>query len=177
MEIKRNGIKILVVDDSKVVVYGFRRELEKAGFAVTAAVGGGEALEIIKSERFHIVFTDLVMPEINGVIVCREVKKSSPETEVVLISGYPADVLEHLRDFLQAGGRDEILRKPLFDDELTKTAEKIVDEIAGRDGLLLPEDEEGKEKASSKSVGFLQRFLWFLNPAGYRHVFYCRGVR
>lgn len=178
METRRSSIKILVVDDSRVVVNGFRRELEKSGFSVKAAVGGGEALELIRSEKFHIVFTDLVMPDINGVAVCREVKKISPETEVVLISGYPADVLMHLRDFLHAGGRDEILRKPLFDNELTKGAEKIINEIGEREGFLLPEDEEGREKAPSKSValsGFLKGWVRLLNPAGYRNVFHCGG--
>lgn len=121
--------KILIVDDEKIVLRAYVRELEKAGYEVFRAMTGQEAIEIAQKEKPDIVFTDLVMPEMNGVEVCKKIKEINPGIEVVLISGYPEEISKYGEDFWDAGGRDEILRKPLGPDELPGKAEKILKEI------------------------------------------------
>ncbi len=121
--------KTLVVDDDKIVVKAFARELENAGYEVFKAMAGEEAVEIAKKEKLDLVFVDLVMPEMNGVEVCRKIKEINPQIEVVLISGYPDEVAMYQMDFIEAGGREEWLRKPLGPDELQDTADKILKEI------------------------------------------------
>ena len=52
----------------------------------------------------------------------------NPDIEVVLVSGHPSEIERLLRDFLAAGGRDDLLRKPLIKDELIEVVQKIADE-------------------------------------------------
>ena len=121
--------KILVVDDERIILTAFRLELEDAGYYVQTALSGFEAIEYIKNEQFDVVFTDLIMPVMNGTYLCREIKKISRETEVVLFSGNPYEVEEQTEEFICAGGRDELLRKPLGDDVLISITDNLMKEI------------------------------------------------
>ncbi len=66
------------------------------------------------------------MPGINGVELCRAIKKESPRTEVVLMSGHPVEVDQNRQSFLDAGGRDGFLRKPFQPGEVVEVAESIL---------------------------------------------------
>ena len=121
--------KILIVDDEKIFLMAAKRELEQAGFDVTTALSGKEAVKIVETESFDIVFTDLAMPEMNGIEVCTQIKKLSPQTKVVLLSGEPEEIQKHLLDFLNAGGTDACLRKPLFNNELAEATKKILNKL------------------------------------------------
>lgn len=129
---------ILIVDDEKAVLYALQEELERAGHSIKVACCGKDALEIIEKEKFDIVYTDLIMPGMNGVELCKEIKKISPNTEVVLISGYAKKVLKHKLDFIMAGGSDEFLVKPLTENQLTKKTEKILNEVEFKKSLSQP---------------------------------------
>ena len=121
--------KILIVDDSRLALRGFVRELQEAGYDVYGAVTGKEAIDIAKTVKLDLVFTDLMMPEMNGAELCKEMKRITPDTEVVLVSGYPDQIEKFKEDFLEAGGKIEILRKPLGPDELKNTAAKILEKL------------------------------------------------
>lgn len=118
--------KILIVDDTKIVCLSLEAELTDAGFDVESAFGGEGALDKVKDGSFDLVFTDLVMPGVNGVELCRDIKKASPRTEVVLMSGHPAEVEQNKQPFLDAGGRDEFLRKPFQPGEVVEVANSIL---------------------------------------------------
>jgi len=120
--------KILIVDDERIVLKAYTRELERLGYEVFRAMTGPEALEIAKRECPDIVFTDLVMPEMNGVEICKAIKGICPDAEIVLISGYPEEVVRFQMKFVDAGGREEWLRKPLGIDELPDAAKRILKE-------------------------------------------------
>ena len=126
--------KILIVDDEEIVLIAFQRELERAGYEAQTAPGGKEALELVKNGAFDIVYTDLVMPGMNGVELCKEIRKVSPRTRVILISGHSEHVMKFSTPFVLAGGQDEILRKPLGDGELVRTTEKMMAEIGDKRG-------------------------------------------
>ncbi|MFH1654136.1 MAG: response regulator [Pseudomonadota bacterium] len=121
--------KILVVDDDEIVILAYKRELEELGYDVITVMNGFDAVEIIKKEAIPLVFVDLILPRMNGVEICKKIKEISPSTQVVLVSGHPTEVREFQKDFLMSGGRDEILRKPLLEDELGHIAKKVFDEI------------------------------------------------
>lgn len=123
--------RILLIDDEGIFLMAHREELETAGYEVCTALRGKEAVAIAEKERFDIVFVDLVMPEMNGVAVCREIKKLDPDTEVVLVSGYPYELHKYMLDFLNAGGRDEQLTKPLLEDEMVCVVKRILAEREG----------------------------------------------
>jgi response regulator RpfG family c-di-GMP phosphodiesterase len=121
--------KVLVVDDEQIVLTAFRIELHEAGFDVRTARSGKEALAVLLQEPAEIVFTDLVMPEMNGTELCRQIKRLSPLTEIILFSGNPYEVSQQQEAFMAAGGRDEMLRKPLADNILVTVTENLIKEI------------------------------------------------
>ena len=71
---------------------------------------------------------NLVMPNMNGVEVCKNIKKISPDIEVVFVSGHPSELETHIVDFISSGGREEYLRKPLIENELIDAVNKIIKE-------------------------------------------------
>lgn len=70
---------VLVVDDVQSQLQLMSNYLERAGYSVTTAESGAAALEQVKSSKPDIVVTDLVMPELTGLELCRELKRN-PET-------------------------------------------------------------------------------------------------
>ncbi len=120
--------KILLVDDEELVLVGWREVLETAGYQVRTALSGKKAVEMAKEEKPDIVITDLVMAEMNGVDVCREIKKTFPDVDVLLVSGHPDEIRKCQMDFILAGGRDVFLRKPLLNEELVDTVKSILSE-------------------------------------------------
>jgi len=120
-------IKVLIIDDEKIVIQGIKKGLEyNSGFSVKGATSGKEAVDLIKNEFFDIVLTDLVMPNMNGVDTCKAIRKISPKTEVLLLSGYPQEIEELHKSFEDAGGKDVYLRKPLLTDEVKDAINKVL---------------------------------------------------
>ena len=70
----------------------------------------------------------MIMPEMNGAELCRRIKLIDSNTEVIIFSGTPTGVFKYRREFIESGGRDEILRKPLSKDEMLKVTKMILDE-------------------------------------------------
>lgn len=87
----------LIVDDNHFFLRMERILLERAGFRVTAAEDGEEALQIFHdhSARFDIIVTDLMMPKLPGDELCRRIKKQRPEVPVVLVTGVGAESVVH----------------------------------------------------------------------------------
>ncbi len=131
---KQNAkFNILLVDNEIAVVKAFQRQLEDAGYTVKAFDNGQDAIEAVKLEHFDIAYIDLVMPGLNGVEICRKTKELSPKTKVILISGYPDDIIvKGVGDFIKAGGRDKILRKPLLNNELLEITKELILEIISK---------------------------------------------
>ncbi|MDD4956862.1 MAG: response regulator [Candidatus Omnitrophica bacterium] len=125
--------RILVVDDEEIILMGIKGELEACGHEVVTVSNGKQALELVSEARFDIAFVDLVMPGLNGVEVCKGIKKEHPDTEVVLISGHPSEIFKYQMDFYKAGGRDEVLRKPfVLGNELSRVVDNILREKEGK---------------------------------------------
>jgi CheY-like chemotaxis protein len=124
--------RILVVDDEELVRIFFKKVLQEKGHEVQVVPDGRGAIELAKKKPFDIVFTDLVMPEMNGVEVCKQIKIINSKTEIVMVSGHPDKVGEYLLPFFDAGGHREILRKPLSEEEIIKAAEGIIKEITAK---------------------------------------------
>jgi len=90
---------ILVIDDDEMVRQTFCDQLEYLGYRVLAADRGRIGIELIQKERPDLVLTDLGMPEMDGLEVIRQSRKSAPDTPVILISGVGdvGDAVEALR--------------------------------------------------------------------------------
>jgi CheY-like chemotaxis protein len=113
-------LKALVVDDEPDVL-GAAIELFKAmGYDVISATNGLEAVELAKSHpALDVLFTDVLMPGLDGVSVALEVRKLNPELKVVLVSGFPASALT------TAGATDfDLLLKPYSRSQVAKLLRK-----------------------------------------------------
>lgn len=80
--------KILVVDDDQDGLHLLDFALKSKGWQVVTASFGNTALETFKKESFDLVLLDLRLPDIDGLEVMKQMKEISPETEVIIISGY-----------------------------------------------------------------------------------------
>jgi CheY-like chemotaxis protein len=80
--------RILAVDDEPVVLDSFRKILVVAGYAIDTVESGREALGLVQKHKYDFAFTDLKMPEMDGLDVVKGVKHFSPETDVIVITGY-----------------------------------------------------------------------------------------
>lgn len=116
---------IMIVDDTKIICLGLEAELSDEGYNVIIAYTGKQAVEKAKENKIDLVYTDLMMPEMNGVGVCKGIKEISPGTQVVLMSGHPGELEKEKEGFLKAGGRDEFLRKPFMEGEIVEITKKI----------------------------------------------------
>lgn len=115
--------RILVVDDERAIRDGLRTSLQQMGYDVETADSGSSALKQIKSNPGQISFvvSDYRMPGMSGFDVLKEVKKVSPQTKVVLMTGYGN--VNHAVEAMQLGA-DDYLCKPFSIDELEKIIEK-----------------------------------------------------
>lgn len=119
--------KILIVDDEahiRMLIEQTLEELEDEGVEFLTADNGETALEIIESERPNLVFLDVMMPRMNGMQVCQQVKKEKALSDVFIIlltaKGQEIDRLKG-----QEVGADMYMTKP-FDPEILLNKAKQV---------------------------------------------------
>ena len=120
--------RILIIDDEELLLLCWEYTLRSAGYDVVTASEGKKAIEIARQQKPDIAITDLIISDMSGIEVCRKIKESSPETEVVLISGHPEELISRQREFVSAGGRGEVLIKPLSKVEIIDAVEKVLKE-------------------------------------------------
>lgn len=106
---------ILLVDDEKIILDTFSYELEQNNYDVATAPNGLEAVARLQEEQYDLVVTDLMMPELDGIQVLKKAKKVTPETPVIILTGY-GDLTSAI-DALRLGA-DDYLLKPCDLDEL-----------------------------------------------------------
>jgi two-component system response regulator AtoC len=107
--------KVLVVDDDEVVRGAYQRSLESISRDIAAASDGDEALQTMEQSRFDVVLLDMRMPGQDGMSVLRTIKQKWPESEVVVITGYPT--VAGAKEALQLGAYDYVA-KPVGPQEV-----------------------------------------------------------
>jgi len=122
----RRAETVLVVEDAAGLRKIVRRVLVDNGFDVTEAVNGKDALGIITNRAipFDLVLSDVVMPELSGGRLLRELKQMGYTGRVMLMSGYAGDNAQ-LRDALRAG--TTLLEKPFTPEQLVRQVRAVLD--------------------------------------------------
>ena len=111
--------KILVVDDEEVVRLSHIRTLASIHCDVEVVKNGTEALGVMQRRPADVVLLDLRMPGMDGMAVLKAIKEKWPETEVVIITGYPN--VETAKEAVRLGAYD-YLAKPIGPDEVINVA-------------------------------------------------------
>ncbi len=113
--------RILCVDDEEVILGSFRKILVLDGYSVDTVENGQEALGLIQKHHYDFVFTDLKMPLMDGVEVCKSVKHLRPDIDVIIITGYAS--IETAVETMKYGALDYV-EKPFTEDELIAFVKK-----------------------------------------------------
>ncbi|MBT3177594.1 MAG: endopeptidase La [Desulfobacula sp.] len=119
---------ILVVDDEKMTRMNLSHVLGKDGYEVEIAESGTKALEKMEETTFDLVITDLKMDKVDGLMLLDSIKKNSPGTEVIIITGY-ATVLTAV-DAIKRGSF-HFIAKPLKLDEVRTTVKSALSKKTG----------------------------------------------
>ena len=101
-------MKILVVDDEKLLVKGIKFNLENEGYQVSAAYDGAAAVELAKKEDFDLIILDLMMPVLSGTEACMKIREFS-DVPVIMLTARSEDA-DKLMGF--ACGADDYVTKP-----------------------------------------------------------------
>jgi NADH-quinone oxidoreductase subunit E/NADP-reducing hydrogenase subunit HndA len=131
--------KILVVDDEVVVIKSAERVLKSEGYQIEGALGGREAILKMEQGSLDLVFTDLKMPEVDGITLIRWIKKSRPNIGIVIITGYPSQ--DTMKEALELGIIDYV-PKPFTPSVLLDVTTRAVAWAAGRKPAERKADEE-----------------------------------
>ena len=115
VELDNPKARILAVDDEKLILDSFRKILVIAGYSIDTVEKGSEALGLIRKNDYDFVFTDLKMPEMDGVEVTKAVKHLRPDIDVIVITGYAS--IETAVETVKFGAMDYV-EKPFTEDEL-----------------------------------------------------------
>lgn len=131
--------RIVLVDDESSVRSFIEEVLARYGHDVQTAHGGLEALAMLRKSPPDLVITDIVMPNMTGVKLIKEIRKIHPDQKIIAISGggpnYSAKTCVELA---RTSGADDALMKPFSMNDLRAAVERMVDSgprSTPRDGI------------------------------------------
>lgn len=115
--------RILIVDDEENAREALSKILAHDGYDVSSAANGVEALNYLRSRDVELIITDINMPEMNGLAFLRELIRSRPESNVIMLTAYG-----EVESYLEAMnlGAFEYINKPIRYDDLKKVINKIL---------------------------------------------------
>lgn len=118
--------RILVIDDDEAIRKVFLLAFEGTEFQVDTALSGEKGLEVLKEQKYDLIYLDLKMPGMDGVETLMELRKIDREVPVYIITAYYGDFAEQLRQARQEGLDFELMHKPLTSDQLVKLTTGIL---------------------------------------------------
>ncbi len=123
-------IRILLAEDDESMRVYLARALERVGYAVVSVDRGTAAIPLLEAERFDLLLTDIVMPEMDGIELAQKAATIAPDMRVMFITGFAAVALKAGK----AAPEAKILSKPFH----------LRDLVAEVDRLFQTEDRHGR---------------------------------
>lgn len=115
--------QVLVVDDEQQMLVALQAALSKRGFTVTTATSGRDAMGKLQENFYQAVLTDVRMPGIDGLKLLQQVKRISPATPVILLTGH--GTIQDAVTALKQGAYDYLM-KPFSANQLTEVLERAI---------------------------------------------------
>ncbi|MHC4380443.1 MAG: sigma-54-dependent transcriptional regulator [Planctomycetota bacterium] len=136
-------LRVLVVDDEADIRLGLSRLLQTLGIEAAQAADGRQALACFRDRSWDLVLTDLMMPEMTGAELLREIKRDYPDTAVVLLTGFGSVqvAVQCLQD-----GAAHFLTKPFDNQNVLEITQRLGSQLLARrrpvdgEGLMVAED-------------------------------------
>jgi CheY-like chemotaxis protein len=120
-----NPLRVLVVDDKKVIQDFFDFTLGFYGHQITVVQNPNEVAKLVQEKPFDIAFVDMIMPDKDGIEVLKIIKNLAPNLPVVMMSGY--SIQEKKDEALRLGAKGA-LKKPFELEDIRK----MILEVIGR---------------------------------------------
>lgn len=122
-------IRILLAEDDDAMRQYLARALERSGYEVTSVDRGTEALPLLETDRFDLLLTDIVMPEMDGIELAQHAQKIAPDMRVMFITGFAAVTLKAGKAVPQA----KVLSKPFHLRDLVFEVDRMfgLDSVSG----------------------------------------------
>ncbi len=114
-------VRILLAEDDDAMRQYLARALERSGYEVKAVDRGTEALPLLETERFDLLLTDIVMPEMDGIELAQHAAKIAPDMRVMFITGFAAVTLKAGKAVPQA----KVLSKPFHLRDLVLEVDRM----------------------------------------------------
>lgn len=119
-----DSASVLVVDDEAAIRYSVSKTLQRVGYSVREAASGDDALEVMKTQPFDVILTDIRMPPgLDGVELVRRIKDHDPDTVVILMTAYPS--LGTAVEALRLGAHDYLIKPSSSQDIRHSVAQGI----------------------------------------------------
>ena len=116
--------KILLAEDDNLTRSTLAKFLQESGYDVALAENGMEALSLLEKQKFDLVLSDVVMPNLSGWGLLNHVNSVCPQTPIVLMTAYPS--IQSLNP--PSGLRPDLILKPLVLTELLTKIETLLDQ-------------------------------------------------
>jgi two-component system, cell cycle response regulator CpdR len=115
--------RILLAEDDEDMRRFLARALENAGYQVVSFNNGRDAYDRLREEPFHLLLTDIVMPEMDGIELARRASELDPDIKIMFITGFAAVALNSDSD---APKNAKVLSKPVHLRELVSEVNKML---------------------------------------------------
>jgi DNA-binding NtrC family response regulator len=156
--------KVLIIDDDESMRIACSQTLESAGFSFSLAENGAQALDRVRQESFEVALLDLRMPGMPGTEVLKRLKQESPNTAIIIITGYAA--IDSAVEAIKLGAYN-YLPKPFTPETLTAAVERAANAARrsledacigqGLERKLLSQSLIGRSEAMSRVVRLIQK--------------------
>jgi len=152
-------VSILVVDDEQIVLDSIKKHLRKDNYTIHTAMSARDALELIDGTPVDIVLTDLMMPEMDGLELMKEIKAKQPQVPVIMITGYAT-----INTALQATqlGAFDYIAKPFTRSELMAVIQRASGAVQKPENDNASEKNANEAKPSLRELKTIGEYSWIM---------------
>jgi CheY-like chemotaxis protein len=126
------GSTILIIDDDAAVSRTLSLILSRAGYEVSAVTSGRKGLQLLTDQKFDLVLTDIIMPELDGIEAIRKIRSDHPGLRIIAMSGGGQIDKADFLHMAEALGADRVLEKPVRSERLLELVGSVMASPARR---------------------------------------------